>query len=370
MTSRPEDSTAAAGQAGAADAARARQAAARAVDAPALHEELAEHGSLEDAAPALLRMLVGRLGCSGAAIRERGRCIARTGARGVRRVRVPIADGAQTLALLELECEDELDGELKSALDCLGQAIGQWIRRREAENVLDELIEDRERERDAALAQEAALERRASQLAGEVADAEERERRRLADGLHDDVLQSLLATRLELSSASGGEAARARAVEALDRALDQLREAVFEFHPVTLATGGLELALEATVARQARRASLEHAVTVDARAVGFHDQLILGVARELVANAAKHARADSVSVTVTRRGDEVLVEVRDDGTGMDAGRLSAALADGHVGLASCRTRVEALGGRLDVSTGADGTSVRAVLPSPDPPVGG
>ena len=100
-----------------------------------------------------------------------------------------------------------------------------------------------------------------------------------------------------------------------------------------------------------------------AEAAGAHDELVLSLARELLANAARHAAASRVDVSVRREPGEILLTVSDDGTGLATGRVEAALAAGGIGVASCRERVEALGGSLTVrSAPGDGTRAVARIP--------
>jgi two-component system, NarL family, sensor kinase len=96
---------------------------------------------------------------------------------------------------------------------------------------------------------------------------------------------------------------------------------------------------------------------------GAHDQLVLSLARELLVNAAKHSEAEEVTVALARTDGQLMLEVADDGTGIPADRLAQAPGEGHIGLASCAQRVEALGGRFSVASRASGgTRVRATLP--------
>jgi signal transduction histidine kinase len=68
-------------------------------------------------------------------------------------------------------------------------------------------------------------------------------------------------------------------------------------------------------------------------------------------------------VTVAADPERIELEVRDDGAGFDPGRREAALASGHVGLASSEQRVRSAGGELLVSSApGGGTRVQAVLP--------
>ncbi|HEY4279573.1 MAG TPA: ATP-binding protein [Conexibacter sp.] len=196
-------------------------------------------------------------------------------------------------------------------------------------------------------------------LVAQALDAEDRERRRLASALHDDAVQNLLAARHEL--AAGGE--RAFVEQGLDRTIGQLRDAVFDLYPAALDHAGLAAALEAVAAHAGRRAGFRWTVDVEPAAAGLHDQLIFSLARELVINVAKHAQAQALTVTVRRTASELLLEVADDGIGLDPARLRVAPLKGHIGLASATERVEALDGALEIAAEpGQGTLVRTRLP--------
>ena len=201
-------------------------------------------------------------------------------------------------------------------------------------------------------------------LLHEALDAEERERARLGELLHDDALQSLLAARQDVREARAGDLRSLDfADEALGDAVRALRETVRGLHPAALADRGLELALRVELDRIARRRNLAVHLHVDPAAPGPHDALLYAAARELVGNVVKHASAASVRLTVERTSAAVVLTVVDDGVGMAAARPGAALADGHVGLASTRQRIEAAGGELELrSVPGVGTTVVVTVP--------
>jgi two-component system NarL family sensor kinase len=94
------------------------------------------------------------------------------------------------------------------------------------------------------------------------------------------------------------------------------------------------------------------------------DPLLYAAARELLANVVKHARAQSVNVTLAHDDGHAGLTVADDGCGIPAGALSASVGQGHVGLASYRTRVEAAGGTLTIRGGyRSGTVAHVELPA-------
>lgn len=209
---------------------------------------------------------------------------------------------------------------------------------------------------------EAELEDR-RQFVAQVMKAEDRARLRIAQLIHDDPLQSLLAANQDLIEAAPGRQQVMRAHEVVSATIDQLREAMLALHPVTLESGGLEQALSA-VARQAERQSADLAVTVDLdpAALGRNDDLILAISRELLSNVARHAKAKAARVEVRGQEGAIDVTVSDDGAGMAPERQREALAEGHIGLASVAQRVQANGGEIRIEAAPNsGTRVRVQL---------
>ena len=201
-------------------------------------------------------------------------------------------------------------------------------------------------------------------LMDEVLEGEERERRALAGWLHDGAVQNLIVVGQDLGDAQRGDrAALDRAREVVRATVTLLRNVLVDLYPGIAAEGRLDSALQALADAQARQGGFAVDVTVDPRAQGVHDQLLLSLARELLINVTKHARADRATVAVTDRGDRVALAVCDDGVGFDVAARADAVAGGHIGLASCAERVERLDGRLEVdSRPGQGTCVTAELP--------
>jgi two-component system NarL family sensor kinase len=212
----------------------------------------------------------------------------------------------------------------------------------------------------------AKLAKQRGQLAAQALAAEQRERRRLAELLHDESVQTLSLAHQELADyhRTGREASFERARSAIDETMAQIRGEIFELHPYVLDHAGLPAALRAIADRSAVRMGAEITVAVDPAGVGHHDELIVVLTRELLTNAAKHSGAAHVIVTVAADHERIELEVRDDGSGFDPARREAALLDGHLGLASSEQRVRSAGGELIVSSAPGrGTTVQAVLPS-------
>ena len=194
-----------------------------------------------------------------------------------------------------------------------------------------------------------------------VIDAGQKERQRLERNLHDGAQQRLIALSLELSLLAQRVAAdpdaRKRVIQAREEiaiSLEELRDVARGIHPAVLSGHGLEVALESMAARAPVPVRL--IVDLDGR---LHERLEVAayyVVSESLANIAKHARATSASVNVTRNNGQVLVEIVDDGIG-------GADTEAGSGLRGLADRVESLGGRLRVWTPqGGGTRVKAEIP--------
>ena len=226
-------------------------------------------------------------------------------------------------------------------------------------NVLDSAVARLRAEEE--IAEQAAARGR---LVAQALDAEDRTRREISEMLHDGPLQDLLALNQELLRLEDGGEHLDRAQAGIARAIDALREIMVDLHPVAFEVAGLESALGAVAAQQARHGEFACELSIDPSADGVRDDLVIALTRELLINAAKHAGATCVRVRVERTADAILLEVADDGHGIPEGRLAAALREGHIGLASSIQRVEAVGGTLTLSpVPGGGTAVAVTLPT-------
>jgi len=194
-----------------------------------------------------------------------------------------------------------------------------------------------------------------------IVEAGRNERKRLERNLHDGAQQRLIALSLELSLLEeqlGGDPEAATRLAAarseIAASLDELREVARGLHPAVVSGHGLEVALEQLVAHAAVPVRLT--VSIGPRLPEALEVAAYYLVSESLANVGKHASASSASVDVTRRDENVVVEVADDGVG-------GALEEKGSGLRGLADRVEALGGTLRVwSPAGRGTRVRAEIP--------
>ena len=189
--------------------------------------------------------------------------------------------------------------------------------------------------------------------------AADQARRRIERNLHDGAQQRLVSLGLRLRAVQATIPAQFGAqlddaVTEAAGALDELGEIARGIHPAVLAERGLVPALRTLARRSAVPVDLQ--VHVEQRLPEPVEVSAYYVIAEALSNAAKHARASTVSVHTEVAGDVLLLAVRDDGAG------GAGFTRG-TGLAGLKDRVEALGGRifLDSPRGA-GTSLRVELP--------
>lgn len=204
-----------------------------------------------------------------------------------------------------------------------------------------------------------------ARLLADALGAEERERKRLSEGLHDGAIQSLLSVRhaIQEAEAEAPHAAHASAERELVRVVGDLRETIFELHPTVLEEAGLAAALAAVARRAAERGGFLLDLRLDEVDAGPLDPILFAAGRELLANAVEHARATEVTVELRRGEGAVLLRVADDVAGFDPDVLGARIATGHIGIASQRARVEAVGGTFSLATApGEGTDIVVRVP--------
>jgi two-component system sensor histidine kinase UhpB len=201
----------------------------------------------------------------------------------------------------------------------------------------------------------------------QVLRAQERERRRLASDLHDEVNQALTAILLRLE-ALGQDTEPERAAEVgelkklVNQAMDELLNLARHLRPAALDDHGLVAAVDGQLKRFAARAGTRvHLATEgDLESLDEDEQTaVYRVVQEALTNAGRHAGATAVHVELARGGEGTVLTVRDDGRGFDAG----VTRNGGLGLEGMAERARVVGGELDVrSAPGGGTTVTMRLP--------
>lgn len=202
-------------------------------------------------------------------------------------------------------------------------------------------------------------------------DAQERERAIIAGEIHDGVIQQLsaVAMRLELGllHAERGDPESALGVvrnEAAEvrQSTRELRELLADLRPQVIDDHGLEPALlELTSRLEGSNAKLEFEMSADPE--GEVSIAIYRLVQEALTNVQKHARAQSVVVSVLEQDDHLLITIEDDGVGMVVAAPGPTATGRHYGVLGMRERARMLGGEFSVGAGdSKGTIVRVTLP--------
>ncbi len=222
---------------------------------------------------------------------------------------------------------------------------------------------------------ESALRQAAQDLHGlsqRLVQAEEIERRRVARELHDQVGQSLSALNINLDIISrerGSLPAQLR--QRLDDSLglvestaQAIENVMADLRPPLLDEYGLAAALNWHADEFTRRTGVQVTVidsTPEATKKARHEAAValFRIAQESLNNVLKHAQAKSVRIEVLATGEDLVLDVRDDGRGFDPGAAPA----GRWGMTTMRERAQAAGGQLHIDTAPGrGTRIHARVP--------
>ena len=219
-------------------------------------------------------------------------------------------------------------------------------------------------------------------LHAELTQAEQRERRKLAEMLHDGLQQLLVAARMRIEEVRGR--GRDKACEALEQVDSLLSESIqasrsltLELFPPVLHDRGLVSALEwlAHWIQEKQKLNVDVRAADDAEPPSEDMKIFLFQAvRELLFNVSKHSGVDTAVVSLHRYPTELTVQVIDRGKGFDPSRLPASknTKTFGFGLFSVQQRLEWMGGEMKIdSAPGRGTEITLKVPlAQEPPIAG
>lgn len=211
----------------------------------------------------------------------------------------------------------------------------------------------------------------------ELAAAERREgvlqeRERLAREIHDTLAQAFIGVIMHLEASAPLMATQqekahhhlTQAEEIARHGLTQARRVVQDLRPEVLESAPLPEAIERVVQKWQQQSGINThtAVTGEYRALHPEAEVtLIRATQETLANIQKHAQAHEVRVTLSYMGDVIILDVQDDGIGID--QAAPSPNGGGYGLIAMRQRVEQVGGRLTLeSDPEDGTTVAVEIP--------
>jgi NO-binding membrane sensor protein with MHYT domain len=211
------------------------------------------------------------------------------------------------------------------------------------------------------------------QLSSQLLHSHDKEQRRIARDLHDDVGQDLYAVKLALGrlreSALHSQARKSlsEAVNMTAASLEKVRTISQLLYPPELETLGFRAATVAYVDGFRERSGIHvelHIPTAMPPISRESESTLLKVIGECLLNVVRHSGSRNVKILIQTEPSQVAVEVSDDGSGIlpeILDRLRGGVKPG-MGTASMFSRIEELGGRLEITSGHWGTSVKAVIP--------
>lgn len=211
-------------------------------------------------------------------------------------------------------------------------------------------------------------------MAIELSMAEERERRRIASEIHDNVGQLLLLSRIKLDSLSGmfksiGDRKAYNEIhDLLARTIRDVRSLTQQLNPPLLASAGLEKALEWLAQKMEADYSLQVVFSNDGSTKPLSEEfaaVLFQSARELLINVTKHAETDRAWLSINRELNTLVLIVEDKGAGFDylpnpEARISL---NSSFGLFNISQRINHLGGELRIQS-TPGRGTRAAIRAP------
>jgi len=209
------------------------------------------------------------------------------------------------------------------------------------------------------------LERERHESGWDALKAQEAERKRVAQELHDEVGQALTAVMLQIGRLAKTAPTDVgyelnEALETTRASLEDVRRIAKQLRPEALDDLGLVPALNALVGTFAERTGLRifHRLPETMPAIGDEAELVVfRVAQESLTNAARHARTTRVDLTLERRARRIVLRVRDYGRGVDGTRPGS-------GIRGMRERALLIGAELSIGTAPGGRGTEVVLALP------
>jgi signal transduction histidine kinase len=213
-------------------------------------------------------------------------------------------------------------------------------------------------------------------LTGRLIRAQDDERRRIAQLLHETTAQDLAAlkmhlarlVRTEVGLSSGDRGALAESIELAERSMSGIRTLSYLLHPPFLDEAGLLSALRWYAAGFAKRSGIEIDLDLPLtfeRLPQDVETTLFRVVQEALLNIHHHAGSPIALIRLRVESDRLLLEIVDRGRGMPSTATAELPAGGGalgVGVAGMRERLQELGGTFEIESSDEGTTVRAQVP--------
>lgn len=199
---------------------------------------------------------------------------------------------------------------------------------------------------------------------------QEAERKRIAEDLHDTTVQDLvcLSQQLELiifymeQDITLARLETAVARRQVKRMIGDMRETIYDLRPVPVNEIGWQASFERLRDRLYNE-NRELEIYFDIDTVGLSDGItaisIYRIVCEGCQNIIRHSGADCIDVSVKNHGELIKVCIRDNGSGVDTGKISSR---NHFGMQFMSERVDALSGKMEIVSDFSGTLIKIEIP--------
>jgi PAS domain S-box-containing protein len=211
------------------------------------------------------------------------------------------------------------------------------------------------------------------QLSSRLLSLQDDERRRIARELHDGAAQNLFAITVNLQNlqhpkvglASNGLELVKECQELCEESLREVRTLSYVIHPPALDRVGLVPTLAWYIDGFGRRSGIKVQLHADDDIGRLSLEVeidLFRIVQEGLSNVFRHSGSDVASVEIRRRGDQVVLQIKDNGRGMLRKANSDAVDRFGIGIPSMRERLRRLRGHLEVKSAADGVALVARIP--------
>jgi signal transduction histidine kinase len=204
-------------------------------------------------------------------------------------------------------------------------------------------------------------------LLGHVVRAQEDECTRIANDIHDDPLQKLVAAKMKIelvSRSSGDHRALDEVRESLSACISSLRLLLFDLRPPILDEEGVGAAIRYVLEHWKTDIAFDVQDELGLEIPGDTRAMFFRIAHEALTNARKHADASHLDVELANRQGGFLMRISDNGVGFDPVDVAVS-KPGHLGLVAMRERAEMAGGKIDLySLPGSGTVLEVWMPAP------
>ena len=264
--------------------------------------------------------------------------------------------------------------EAQRQMDILTASNGKLKQEIIRRQVVEKALQESDQQQTRLLAQSQKMQGQMKHLSHKLLSAQEEERKRISRELHDVIAQTLVGinvhlaafTREALDNPKGLKRRITRTQRLVDESVEIVHRFARELRPTVLDDLGLTPALHTLLKEFTKRTGIRTELTVFEGLDQLESELrtvLFRVAQEALNNVVRHAEASRVHVRIENVGDDIRMEIHDDGKSFQAERALSGRGHKRLGLQGMRERLEMVNGRLAIDSSLEtGTTISASIP--------